>query len=97
MSNIEEEKIMTLNLNGKKGVNILKSKYETVKQSILVTLKDKGEVTLEELNTLVEEDLNNSFDGKVGWYLMAVKLDLEVRGLIKRVPNKTPQKLTLAE
>jgi hypothetical protein len=91
----QEEKIMTLNLNGKKGVNISKQKYELMKDSILKVLKEKGEVTLTELNTLVESDLGDSFDGRVGWYLMAVKLDLEVREIIVKVPNQTPQRLAL--
>ena len=90
-----EEKYMTLNLNGKKGVNILRSRYETMKSSILTILGGKGEVTLAELNSLVEADLGGKFDGKIGWYLMAVKLDLEAREIIKKVPNKTPQRLTI--
>ncbi len=92
----QEEKIMTLNLNGKKGVNISKQKYQLMKDAILKILKKKDEVTLAELNTLVESDLGDSFDGRVGWYLMAVKLDLEAREIISKIPNKTPQRLTLA-
>lgn len=89
------EKIMTLNLGGKKGVNIDKSKYDTVKNSIITILGSKGQVTLSELGALVESDLANKFDGRVGWYLMAVKLDLEARGAIIRIPKKVPQTLTL--
>ena len=89
------EKIMTLNLNGKQGVNILKSRYDMMKDSIITILNDKGQVSLAELGTLVEKDLANTFDGKIGWYLMAVKLDLEARGILVRVPNKVPQSLTL--
>ncbi len=95
MDNPEEEKIVTLNLDGKKGVNILKSRYVMMKDAILETLRSNGQTTLTELSSLVESDLGKKFDGKIGWYLMAVKLDLEARGTIVRVPNRTPQTLTL--
>lgn len=91
----KNEKIMTLNLGDKKGVNIDKSKYDTVKNSIISILGSKGQVTLSELGALVESDLANKFDGRVSWYLMAVKLDLEARGTIVRVPKIVPQTLTL--
>jgi len=98
MSNPEqEEKITTLNLDGKKGVNILKRRYDMMKDSILGVIKGKEEVTLAELNSLVESDLSGTFDGKIGWYLMAVKLDLEVREMIEKVPKATPQKLRLVK
>ena len=32
----------------------------------------------------------------VGWYTTTVKLDLEARGLIKRVPGVSPQRLVRA-
>ena len=91
----EEVKILTLNLDGKKGVNILKSRYDMMKISIINALKVHKELTLSELNSIVEEDLKEKFDGKIGWYLMAIKLDLEVREIIARVPNKSPQTLGL--
>lgn len=90
-----EEKILTLNLNGKNGVNIYKSRYDIMRKSLLSILDKRGEVTLPELNSLVEIDLEGKFDGKIGWYLMAVKLDLEARSIIGKVPNKSPQTLTL--
>jgi len=92
-----DEKIVTLNLNSKKGVNILKSRYDTMRESILSALKTNEQVTLAELNSLVEKDLGGKFDGKIGWYLMAVKLDLEARKVIKKVPNQSPQRLTLVK
>lgn len=89
------EKIMTLNLDGKKGVNILKSRYDMMSSAIIETLKSEGQATLAELGNKVEANLQNKFDGKIGWYLMAVKLDLEARGTIVRVPGKVPQTLAL--
>ena len=46
-------------------------------------------------STVGKELKARDFDGKTGWYLMAVKLDLEVRNIIQKVPKKTPQTLTL--
>lgn len=89
------EKIMTLNLDGKKGVNILKSRYDMMSNAIIAVLKSQKQATLVELGKLVEANLHNKFDGKTGWYLMAVKLDLEARGTIARVPGKVPQTLAL--
>jgi hypothetical protein len=83
-----EEKILTLNLNGKKGVNILKSKYDEVKKSIVFILSGVESMTMSELSQRVANNLEDSFDGKIGWYYMAVKLDLEVRGVIARVQTK---------
>jgi hypothetical protein len=93
---INDEKILTLNLDGKKGVNILKSKYDMMSITIITILKNKGQVTLSELGEEVEAELQNKFDGKIGWYLMAVKLDLEARGIIVRLPNKTQQTLKMS-
>jgi hypothetical protein len=90
-----EEKILTLNLNNKKGVNILKRRYDHVKDSILSILTSAKQITMTELGKKVSKNIGSSFDGKVGWYFMAVKLDLEERGLIERIPNTTPQMLRI--
>jgi len=48
------------------------------------------------LSRAVEKEVNGSFDGSVMWYVTTVKLDLEARGQIKRVPNSRPQLVKLA-
>jgi hypothetical protein len=90
-----EEKILTLNINGKKGVNILKSRYDMMKDCIISILSNSESFTMGDLGEQVHNELDEKFDGKVGWYYMAVKLDLESRGVIERIPNKTPQTLRL--
>lgn len=43
MENTEnEERILTLNYTGKSGVNILKSKYDIIKEITLTTLRENG-------------------------------------------------------
>ncbi|WP_273566982.1 DUF6958 family protein [Maribacter halichondriae] len=91
-----EEKILTLHPQGKKGVNILKRRYEAIKRFIMSTLKNNKEITYQELNRLAVEELKSSFDGKVGWYVVSVKLDLEARNIIERVANTSPHKIRLS-
>jgi len=92
----DNERIMTLHPQGKTGVNILKQKYIVIKEFILNTIKEHGELTYQNLDKLAVQKLKDSFDGKVGWYVVSVKLDLEARNLIERIPNTSPHKLKLA-
>lgn len=88
------EKFQTLHPQGKQGTNIDKQKYELVKTAILTTITNKGEVTFNELSYFVGQQLP-LFDGSIGWYTTTVKLDLEARGVIERIPKKSPQILRL--
>lgn len=92
---MNETKIMTLHPSGKKGVNILLRRYEVIKDFILSKLKESSEISFDELTDLAVKELSESFDGKVVWYMVIVKLDLEARKLIERVPKTSPHKLRL--
>ena len=50
---------------------------------------------LADLTADVHEELEGSFDGSITWYVTTVKLDLEARGLIERIPRSSPQRLRL--
>lgn len=89
------ERIMTLHPQGKAGVNIVKKKYDQIANYILDTLQEHQEMTYQDLDKRAVADLSETFDGKVGWYVVSVKLDLEARGMIKRVPNSSPHRLQL--
>jgi len=80
-----EEKILTVHPQGKRGVNISKSKYETMKKTILDIL-GKTELTHGELTAAVEKKLKGKFDGSIPWYMEGTQLDLEARGVIQRLP-----------
>ena len=95
MKNMNEEKILTLHPHGKIGVNILKRRYDIIAEFILKTLKERGKITYEKLSDLALEKLSSTFDGKVVWYVVTVKLDLEARRIIERIPNTSPHKLRL--
>jgi len=90
-----EEKILTLHPQGKKGVNILKRRYNVISKFIIITVKKRNEITFEELTDLAVNQLTESFDGKVIWYMVTVKLDLEARKIIERIPKTSPHKLRL--
>ena len=88
-------KIRTLHPEKKQGVNISKEKYELIRDAILCVLQEEKEITFMKLSRAVEKEVNGNFDGSVTWYVTTVKLDMEARGQIKRVPNSRPQLVRL--
>lgn len=92
---MNEEKISTLHPQGKNGVNIQKRRYDIIKDFILEAIENHGEISFDELTDLAVDELSSSFDGKVVWYMVTVKLDLEARGIIERIPKTSPHKLRL--
>ncbi len=91
------ERIETQHPSGKKGVNIELKKYEFIKAFILDLLAHQSPITFKEMSEIGVKTLSDEFDGKVLWYLVTVKLDLEARGLIRRVPKSSPHQLTSAK
>ncbi len=94
-----EERIETRHPQGKKGVNILKRRYEQVREALLHILQENGgEMTFEALSDKAEKKLiQDQFDGKPLWYIVTVKLDLEARGVLTRIPKTSPHRLRLME
>ena len=90
-----DERILTLHPEGKKGVNILKSRYDRVKDTLVSILEESGEITFQQLNDFAIEKLKGNFDGKITWYVVSVKLDLEARGIIERIPKRSPQRVRI--
>jgi hypothetical protein len=90
-----KDKIRTLHPEKKQGVNISKEKYEVIHKAILSTMHKQKEMTFMSLSRAVEKEVNGNFDGCVTWYVTTVKLDMEARGEIKRVPNSRPQLVKL--
>ena len=91
-----KDTIHTLHPEKKQGVNISKEKYEIIREAILSALQKQNEITFMNLSRAVEKEVNGTFEGSVTWYVTTVKLDLEARGVIKRVPNSRPQLVRLA-
>jgi len=90
-----EERILTQHPKGKDGVNILKRRYDTIKEFIVKTIEEHKEITYEKLTDLAVEKLSSTFDGKVIWYIVTVKLDLEAREIIERIPKTSPHQLRM--
>jgi hypothetical protein len=82
---------------GKQGVRIERAKYDLVAQAIQKAIRQQGEITFEGLTRAVGEALQGRMEGSISWYVTTVKLDLEARGIIARVPNATPQRLRLVQ
>lgn len=92
---MKEERILTQHPQGKDGVNILKRRYDIIKEFITKTIEEHKEITFTELSDLAVDKLSSTFDGKVVWYIVTVKLDLEARKIIERIPKTSPHKLRM--
>ena len=72
------------------------ARYKAMRRALLrVIPKHKDGVPFRDLRDATVEHLpDDVFAGaSFGWYVTTVKLDLEARGLIERVPKASPQRL----
>ncbi|MFI4881732.1 MAG: DUF6958 family protein [Phycisphaerales bacterium JB064] len=92
-----DSRIMTLHPEGKQGVNILRAKYDAIRDAILDVLADDATgVALASMAKRIAPQLPPELFPQghgITWYVMAVKLDLEARGIIERTPGVKPQHL----
>ena len=97
MSSKKDDRILTQHPTGKQGTRIERAKYDAMKRAILKVVARRGEGTpFKELSSRVRPHLADEVYGpdvSVGWYCTTVKLDLEARGLLERVPGVSPQRL----
>lgn len=82
---------------GKKPTRIARRKFDAIRSAILKVLPKTGEgVPFADLTRLVDTKLSPDIRSEIGslmWYVTSVKLELEVRGEIRRVPDVSPQRL----
>ena len=90
------DKILTLHPQGKKGVNIDSAKYALIRREIISKIKKDKQISYGELTDYIEKKLSNTFKGSVKWYVVSVKLDLEARNIIERVPMTSPHELRMS-
>lgn len=69
------------------GVNILKHRYNLIKTFILAILEEEGPCSYKYLNYRISDKLFGLFEGEVTRYVDMVKIDLEERQTIERVPK----------
>ena len=83
---------------GKSGVTrIPRWKFDLVRNAILEILGE-GEARFSDLSGLARERLPEAELGRLGslgWHVATVKLEMEVRGEIERLPGKGPQRLAI--
>lgn len=90
-----EEKILTKHPKRKSGFNVNKNKYDVIRKSIVECLQIKKELIHTELEKMVKSKLKDKFKGSIPWYNEVVKLDLEARKIIERMPNAKPERYRL--
>ncbi|HRQ24096.1 MAG TPA: hypothetical protein PLF42_11775, partial [Anaerolineales bacterium] len=82
-----DETVLALNPDpAKQAVRIEKAKYDVLREAILENLRTFGPMTFTKLGDLLADQLQANFDGSVSWYYTTVKLDMEARGELRRVP-----------
>ena len=62
---------------------------------MIKTIENHQEITFQQFNDIATEQLSKTFDGIVVWYVVTVKLDLEARNIIERIPKTSPHKLRM--
>jgi len=84
---------------GKQPTRIDRWKYDLVRAAIQdVVPRNETGIEFDDLPALVKQRLATSdLDklGSVSWYTTTVKLDMEVKGELERVPGSKPQRLRL--
>ncbi|MEP7266422.1 MAG: hypothetical protein ABI844_02260 [Saprospiraceae bacterium] len=90
------EKIQTLHTKkGKTNKSISLEKYQVIKFHLLAIAKQSQPDHTELMEQLFAR-VKDNFKGGVQWYGETVKLDLEARGIIERIPGK-PEKYKLSK
>ncbi len=89
-----DARVATLHPTGKAGVRIDRWKYESMRDALLAVIPREPEgVPFGRLARLVRPHLDGARwkGSSVSWYVVTVKLDLEARRRIERVPGPGPQ------
>ena len=93
-----DQKVHLKHPQGEKPISMNRDKYDLLKPAVLKYLRAKGKATFTELSAAIAKDFRanrTQFKGSLPWHLEWVKLDLEARKMIKRVPNTTPQEYVI--
>jgi len=90
MNHMSDEKIVTKHPEGKNGVRIDKAIYDLMKKQIISCLNER-DCTYTQMVEYAKNHVKD-FKGSIGWYLVSVKLDLEARNKIERIPKTKPER-----
>lgn len=93
---VATDRVLTLHPGGKQGVRIERAKYDGMVAALLAVIpEDAPGVPFKELSDRVRPHLPADVytaGVSVSWYLTTIKLDLEARGLLRRLKG-SPQRL----
>lgn len=79
---------------GKRGLRVNQARYDAMRRALLASIpRSNAGVAFVDLPDLVRPRLPADWTGSVKWHVTTVKLDMETRGEIERVPGATPQRL----
>ncbi|ODT52319.1 MAG: hypothetical protein ABS68_09435 [Niastella sp. SCN 39-18] len=85
---MKKDSIQTLHpIPGKTNKKIDAAKYHFIKENLLTILSGSNPTHTEMMEALYTK-VKDDFEGGVQWYGETVKLDLEARKIIERVPGK---------
>ncbi len=93
------ETVEALHPAGKSPTRVNKEDYDAYRKALLKVIpRTKDGVRFMHLAELVEEILPDEVlrRSKPMWWVTTVKLDLEARGLVERVPKASPQRVRRA-
>jgi hypothetical protein len=92
------DKLQLQHPQGKKAISMSKEKYDAIKQALLQFLKGR-EASFAEIENAVADHFKKNkikFEGSLPWHLEWVKLDLEAKAIIQRVPKASPVRYVLS-
>ncbi|MYL57913.1 hypothetical protein GLW20_10370 [Virgibacillus halodenitrificans] len=91
------ETMQLLHPEGKKGARVQVDKYAQIKSLMLQVIEEKGTIAYKKLTEEMNTRLKGKFDGSITWYVTAVKLDLEARGVLGRYQQNNRQHIKLSK
>lgn len=71
----------------KSAIKLEVFKYVLIKHFILRTLKNHGSFSFSELKNIAKIELIHRIKGPISWNLIHATLNLESRGIIRRIPQ----------
>jgi len=92
---VNEDLVWTFKPDGKKGIQMPRKSYEGLANYILNAIDNQDQLTLNALLETAQQEIADSLDGDVAWYVLQVKLDLEARDFIRQVPSSFNKRLFL--
>lgn len=93
-----EERVVTLHPGGSRhDVRVEAEAYDAVQDAILTAITARGSLSFAELLLEVQDRVEIPLPRPILWIVTTVKLDMEARGLIERIPGTKLQLLRLAQ